>query len=333
MLLLQFLGSLLSTMLPERYRKGTPPHIYAIATGIAQGLVCLFLLVFRFLWFSESGGELLHRDQAFDLFVRFGGQYVQANMVAGLARFWLNPLNFLLVYLVLEAVVRCMAALASGQIIPTLPLVAVAAVHGLIEKAAYRRKLGEVIPDRVFRGSERQGFALKVYSSRQKSHWNSYITIEFEGIHYQLMREESAPAPRRFVYYLRKNPEGRAASVIDHYTCDRVLRPMQDKWVGTPRAFDRLRSMLDQGPLIPDELVRGSGRGAEFDLKIRSCRARSDWNASVTIEFENEWYELYKEERASRPRPYVYYLRKCSMKRPPKVLRHYDPGDVMQMQN
>jgi hypothetical protein len=195
---LQSIGAFLSTLLPKRYRRGTPPHVCAMASGIVQGLVCVFLLIFRFLWFSETGGELLDRGHAFDLFVRFGGEYVQANMVAGLARFWLSPLNFFLVYLVFEAVLRIMAALTSGQIIPTLPFYAVAGIHGLIEKAAYKRRLGDLIPDQVFRGNEKQGFALKIYSSRAKSHWNSYMTIEFEGIHYQLMREESAPAPRHY---------------------------------------------------------------------------------------------------------------------------------------
>src|SRR5262245_6233513 len=85
---LQSIGAFLSTLLPERYRRETPPHVYAIGSGIVQGLVCVFLLIFRFLWFSESGGDLLDRGHAFDLFVRFGGEYVQANIVAGLARFW-----------------------------------------------------------------------------------------------------------------------------------------------------------------------------------------------------------------------------------------------------
>jgi hypothetical protein len=330
---LQFIGSFVSTLLPERYRRGTPAPVYAIASGIVQGFVCVFLLIFRFLWFSESGGELLDREHAFDLFVRFGGEYVQANMVAGLARFWLSPVNFFLVYLVFEGVLRSMAAMTSGQIVPALPFYAVAGIHGLIEKAAYKRKLGDMIPDQVFRGNEKQGFALKIYSSRPKSHWNSYITIEFEGVHYQLMREEPAPAPHLFVYYLRLSPGGRPASVIDHYTRDSVLRPLQDKWVGTPRTLDRLRRLLDRGPLIPDELVRGKGWGAEFDLKICSCRAKQDWNADVTIEYENRWYELYKEERGSKPRPYVYYLRKCSMKRASIVLRHYAPDDVMKTKN
>src|SRR5678815_2623798 len=271
MAFLEFFASFLATLLPARYRKETPSYGYAIASGIAQGLLCVFLLIFRFLWFSESGGELLDRERGFDLFVRFGGEYVQANMIAGLARFWLSPLNFFLVYLVFEAVLRTLAALTSGQIIPTLPLYAVAGIHGWIERASWRRRLGDLIPDQVFRGNEKQNFALKVYSCRPKSHWNPYITIEYEGRYYQLMREEPAPAPRRFVYYLRKSPEGRPASVVDHYTPESVLRPAQDKWVGTPRTLDSFRSLLDLGPRVPDELVRGSG-GAEFDLKICSCR-------------------------------------------------------------
>jgi len=325
----EFIGTFLSTLLPQRYREGSPPAGYAIASGVVQGLLCVFLLVFRFMWLAESGGELLDRGHAFDHFVRFGGLYVQSNMVAGLASFWLNPLNFLLVYLVFEAVFRSVSAMASGQIIATLPMYVVSGIHGLLEKAAYRRKLGDSIPDQVFRGNETQGFALKIYSCRPKTHWNTYITIEFEGVHYQLLRDESAPAPRRFVYYLRKNPSGRPAVVIDHYTRESVLQPEQDKWVGTPRTLDRLRSMRDQGDLIPDQLVRGEVHASEFDLKIYSCRPRQDWNAAVTIEYENQWYELYKEERGSRPRPYIYYLRKCSMGRASVTLSRYAPDDVM----
>jgi hypothetical protein len=148
-------------------------------------------------------------------------------------------------------------------------------------------------------------------------------------MHYQLLREESAPGPRRFVYYLRKNPIGRPAVVMDHYTSEDVLRPEQDKWVGTPRTLDPLRSILDRGPLIPDQLARGEGHATAFDLKIFSCRPRRDWNASVTIEYENKRYELYKEERGSRPRPYIYYLRRCSIERPSRTLSRYSPDDVM----
>ena len=328
MRLVEFIGTLLSTLLPPRYRNGSPSAGYAIASGVVQGIVCVFLLVFRFLWLAESGGELLDSENAFNLFVRFGSLYAASNMVAGLADFWLNPLNVFLVYLVFEAVIRVMSALASGQIIATLPMYAVSGIHGLLAKAVYRQKVGGLIPDQVFRGNEKQGFALKVYSCRPKAHWNTYMTVEFEGVYYQLLREDSAPAPRRFVYYLRKNPAGRPAVVIDHYTRESVLQPEPDKWAGMPRTLDRLRSKLDRGNLIPDQLEYGEGSGPDFDLKIHSCWPRLDWNAEVMIEYESQWYELYKEERGFRPRPYIYYLRKCSMERPSLALAHYSPEDT-----
>ena len=324
-----FIGSLLATLVPERYRNESPTAGYAIASGIIQGMACIFVLVFRFIRLSGGEGVLLDREHAFDQFARFGGLYVQSNMVAGLAEFWLSPLNVFLTYLAFEGVVRIMAAMASGQIIATLPMYAVSGIHGLIAKASYKQKLGDLVPDQVLRGNEKQGFALKIYSCRPKSHWNTYITIEFEGMHYQLLREESADGPRRFVYYLRKNPSGRPAVVIDHYTTENVLRAEQDRWVGTPRALDPLRSMLDRGLLIPDQLVRGDGRASDFELKVCSCRPKRDWNASVTIEYENKRYELYREERGSRPRPYIYYLRRCLIERPSRTLSRYSPDDVM----
>lgn len=82
------------------------------------------------------------------------------------------------------------------------------------------------------------------------------------------------------------------------------------------------------GPLIQDEAVRGSGK-LGYDLKVYSCRAKRDWNTYVTIEFEEQWYQLIRDERGSKPRPYIYYLRKAAATRPAVVIRKYKPDDVL----
>jgi hypothetical protein len=102
-------------------------------------------------------------------------------------------------------------------VIGSLPFYAISGIHDVIDKRKYRRYVGEVLPDQVVRGTGKQQYDLKVYSSRPKLHWNPYMTIEFEEKFYQYFKEEYGPAPRRFVYYLRNNPTGRLVVVIDRY--------------------------------------------------------------------------------------------------------------------
>jgi len=115
-----------------------------------------------------------------------------------------------------------MAALVGHQVIGTLPLYPLAAVHGFWNKAKHGKYIGPLIEDEVIRGTSRSDYDLKVYSCRPKLDWNPYVTIKFEDQFYQLMREEPGPESFRFVYYLRKNPVGRIVVQVLHYQPDDV---------------------------------------------------------------------------------------------------------------
>jgi hypothetical protein len=153
-------------------------------------------------------------------------------------------------------------------------------------------------------------------------HWNPYIAIKFEGVYYQYFKEEYGGPPRRFIYYLRKQPAGIAAAVVDHYDIKDVLKPEPDKWAGTPRLWDKAFPNWNTPPLVPDELVPGTAR-SDYDLKIYCCRRKSDWNRHVTIEFEEQWYQLIRDEKGTESHPFVYYLRKAPQTRPAVVIRKY----------
>src|SRR5262249_13996772 len=152
-------------------------------------------------------------------------------------------------------------------------------------------------------------------SCRPKLTWNPYITIEFESKFYQMFREELESGPRQFSYYLRNNPTGRLVVVIDHYKPDNVLLPVADKWAGKTGFLQRLVQKWKLPPVVPDHIVQG-GEKDSFDLKISSCRAKSDWDIHVIIEFQERHYQLIKQERGARNRPYVYYLRTRAETRP-----------------
>jgi hypothetical protein len=160
-----------------------------------------------------------------EMFLTYGGNYMAMSSVAGMAAFWFHPFHMLLYYLLFEGVLRLMSALEGERILGSLPLHAVVAINDRIRKSRHKRSLGPLVADEVVRGGRREGYDLKVYSCRPKLNWNPYMSIEFEGKFFQMVKEEPGPGPRRFIYYLRENPIGRNVVVIEHYKVDDVLQP------------------------------------------------------------------------------------------------------------
>jgi hypothetical protein len=332
---IQYILSVLMTFLPPRYRDPNASlRGEAMSAGILQFLAAVGLLVYRFAIFSWARAAPIDPNV---VNATTASNVPDANAIFGggvfmMADFLFNPWNMLLVYLMYEGMVRFLAALVGHQVIGTLPLYVVSGVHGLIDKKSHEQYLGELVVDLVIPGGEKQSYDLKVYSCRPKLNWNPYMTVEYEGKFYQYFKEEHGAAPRRFIYYLRKNPTGRVVVVIDHYKPDAVLKPPADKWAGTPTLWEKVFPNRNRSPLAPDEVVRGGTSRHDYDLKIYSCRPKRDWSKHITIEFEDQWYQLFKHERGAQPRPYIYYLRKAAETHPAVVIRHYKVDDVLQDQ-
>ncbi len=201
------IGSILITLLPPSYRPGTHLRGPATVCGIAQTVLMISVLAIRLVLLSREA----------DAFQQSGLTPEIIYEAAGRRNFIMRPSNAFILYLALEGTVRAMAAVVGHQVIGSLPLYAISGIHNLVDKAKYKRYVGEILRDHVVRGTGRQQYDLKIYSSRPKLHWNPFMTIEFEEKFYQYFKEEYGPAPRRFVYYLRNNPTGRIVVVIDHY--------------------------------------------------------------------------------------------------------------------
>jgi len=79
-------------------------------------------------------------------------------------------------------------------------------------------------------------------------------------------------------------------------------------------------------PALPDYLEHlPDGR-----VRIASDRAKTGWNASVTIGLSEKWFEIEREETAPLPRPFVYVLRPLT---PGKILRGYQEYDAASAQS
>ncbi|MGH9523023.1 MAG: hypothetical protein ACRD3E_10880 [Terriglobales bacterium] len=108
-----------------------------------------------------------------------------------------------------------------GEVVPTLPLQLISMAHSRTLAAKRERELGPPVPDLVQPGSG--DFAMGIASCRPKT-WTPMTTISFEDRLYELVREESAQPPRRWVYVLRKRPESKVVrGAIYHYSPDEVL--------------------------------------------------------------------------------------------------------------
>jgi hypothetical protein len=93
---------------------------------------------------------------------------------------------------------------------------------------------------------------------------------------------------------------------------------------------DRARAAwheLQLGPRVPD-LVQHCV-GISYDLSIASCRSKPGWNHLTTIEYRDEFYELYGQKRSGPPRPYLYQLRKLTPGRVIRGLHHYHPHEAL----
>jgi hypothetical protein len=207
--LLRFLvaaGSVFICAIPERYRRWWPIRNDAefrgpaIASGILETVI-------------GTPGPALY----------FAVARNAARSGLGVSGLILNPYLFL-VLVFFEGLFRLLAALASAQILPILPLQIIAWIHSARDNKAEESELGILVSDRVER-ADGKPWGLRVLSCRPKGHWNPFMTIHFEGEFYQLLREEAAKGARKFGYFLRKNPATRLVVVVYEYHPDDVLNP------------------------------------------------------------------------------------------------------------
>jgi hypothetical protein len=97
------------------------------------------------------------------------------------------------------------------------------------------------------------------------------------------------------------------------------------------RAHDKIagvRAEAALGPRVADTVERGDGR--QFDLRISSCRPKPNWDKLMTIAYQDEYYEVVKQETLLPPRRFVYLLRKNPPGKVIRGLHHYDPREALE---
>lgn len=213
-----FLGA---SFLPRYYRQRwigpVSPDLGrgALFTGIIQLLLCFALLIIGYFRWLADIGTLFAQN-----YIRSGGAPMSGEMysagvgVTAYVSYLLRPTTILLMYFAVEGAARLTAAVVTGETIPTLPLVLAA----LIQKRVARRRLenywGALVPDVV--DTAPQGYDLLIRSCRPKD-WGSLVTLSYGGQLYIVAAMDTGPAPRRFLYLLKKLPRGTVARGLREY--------------------------------------------------------------------------------------------------------------------
>ncbi len=218
-----FAATLLS-FLPQRYRKiFTPyelPPSSALWGGILEALISLGLLIRGYYaYMAERIAGL--PPAVFSKAGEKGGE--SAIMGLGsifMLEYMIHLTTILLVFLMLEGAVRAIAAVGSDEVLPSLPLQLLALLHSRLDAQAHEKKLGARLRDDV--QPTASGDALQIASCRPKS-WTKLTTISHEGVFYELAAENKGPAPRPFVYLLRKKPPTAVIRGIQAYDPDEAL--------------------------------------------------------------------------------------------------------------
>lgn len=339
--MLRFLASVAASLLPKRFRNRLPfissldLRSGALVSGFVEGLVCLALLVLRYLAFlpqrvGELGGRVIGRGAEGVLAapaVQYGMGYVVT------MEYLFHPFTLILIYFTVEGVVRFLAALVTEETVGTLPLHIVAWGEERWGAARAERALGPRVPD-IVEPMYSPDYDLRVFSCRPKLGWDRMMTVSYEGQFYEVLDEQPGKPPHGLIYRLRKSRPGRVIRAIHHYDPQEVLQKEEPPPGFLASVLGWLELQLgkrrrEQGmpPPVPDVVERLTG--GDFQLRIVSCRPKPGWDHLMTVEYENEFYEVAGEEPGTPSHPHVYLLRKHPQGKAIRALHHYNPDETL----
>jgi len=218
-------SAILLTFLPKRYRDHFThfaiPDAAVVISGFLQVFLSLGLLFNDYHAFMTARlasipvevGEKVAEKGGESAIMGFGGFFMMEYM--------LRLTTILLIYFLLEGLVRVIAAIAASEAVPTLPLKLVEVADARLSAKSHEKKMGARIRDEV--QLDGNGQELQIASCRPKP-WTQLTAISHQGQFYELVSEQESTAPRPFIYILRKKPPTAVIRGIYAYDPDEVLQ-------------------------------------------------------------------------------------------------------------
>jgi len=219
-------AAVLLSFLPKRCRDAfTPfeiPSVGGILGGLFESVLGFGLLIHSYSTFMNErleAASLLLMERAAEK----GGESAVAS-IGGFAfiDFLFRITTIVFVFFLVEGLIRVIAAIASRETVPMLPLKLLEYANAQFSTQQRERSMGARLRDEVI--IDPTGQSLRIASCRPKE-WNQLTTISHEGQFYELVDEQKATTPRPFIYQLRKKPAAAVIRGIYAYDPDEVLQP------------------------------------------------------------------------------------------------------------
>jgi hypothetical protein len=201
-------------LLPKRWRQGerNGPETYlaqaAMISGVGEAVLALVALGF---WYAANVGLF---SSSFANYVATAQQGLSSSWIfggsAGLLGFVMNPLTWLIIYFCFEGIIRAFAALASEEVVGTLPLYM---VEYFWRKAKRKRPAPELplVPDEITPGGGTCDILIS--SCRQRDGWKYPFTLRYAGAYFQVIDEKRMVAgPRPFYIFAAAIASGRSCA-------------------------------------------------------------------------------------------------------------------------
>lgn len=217
-----------AALLPKRWRQGerNGPTTYfaraALISGVAEAVLSLMVMGF---WYAGVVGLF---SSHYANFITTSAQALSSEWTfaggAGLIGFATNPITWLILYFAFEGVIRAFAAIASNEVVGTLPLYL---ADFLWRKLRRKRKAPELplVPDEITPGGSTCD--IRIASCRRRDGWRYPFTLRYAGGYFQVIDEQyMAAGPRPYIYSLRRLPPGEIARGLKNYDPADVLTPI-----------------------------------------------------------------------------------------------------------
>ncbi|HEV3220134.1 MAG TPA: hypothetical protein VGZ48_10210 [Candidatus Acidoferrales bacterium] len=177
-----------------------------IISGILQFFLAPFLLLF---W---SATEVCSLGQ----FLGFGCASAGLTQAFSLILAALNPITWLMVYLIFEGFGRAFAAAMMGETPGTLVFLAPDLLYRYITKN--RGKSSPELADLVTQDDLRADWQLKIESAQPKHDWQAGNLLSYGGHYYRIEGSVESGGPRPSVYLLRRLPAGVSSRSVIVYS-------------------------------------------------------------------------------------------------------------------
>jgi len=222
---MNILTSALLSLLPKRYRAEFTAYAIpcggALVSGIFQSVISLGLLFRGYYAYINARMAQIPTEALLKAGEKNGESAIVLVGPLLVLEYILHFTTILLLFIVIEGAVRAIAAVGAKETLPDLPLFLLAKLHSRIEAESHERSLGARLRDEIH--IDPAGISLEIKCCRPKQ-WNQLTTVSHDGQLYELVSEQKAPAPRPFVYLLRKKPPTAVIRGIYAYDPDEALQ-------------------------------------------------------------------------------------------------------------